>query len=90
MERAAHRPHNLLVIISDEHRKDAMGCAGHPLVQTPHLDKLAASPTGGLSLMVTHQVVITGITGIAPASGGFVAYNSRTGEAKQAGTPVRP
>ena len=55
-----------------------------------HLDKLAASPTGGLSLMVTHQVVITGITGIAPASGGFVAYNSRTGESKQAGTPVRP
>lgn len=33
---------NFLVIISDEHRKDAMGCAGHPLVRTPHLDALAA------------------------------------------------
>lgn len=32
---------NLLVIISDEHRKDAMGCAGHPIVKTPHLDALA-------------------------------------------------
>ncbi len=33
---------NLLVIISDEHRKDAMGCAGHPIVKTPNLDALAA------------------------------------------------
>ena len=36
------RPSNLLIIISDEHRKDAMGCAGHPIVKTPHLDQLAA------------------------------------------------
>ncbi|WP_419905791.1 sulfatase-like hydrolase/transferase [Kiloniella sp.] len=33
---------NLLIIISDEHRKDAMGCVGHPIVQTPNLDALAA------------------------------------------------
>lgn len=33
---------NLLVIMSDEHQARAMGCAGHPFVQTPHLDKLAA------------------------------------------------
>ena len=33
---------NLLVIISDEHRRDAMGCMGHPVVSTPHLDALAA------------------------------------------------
>ena len=45
MERAAHRPPNFLVIISDEHRKDALGCAGHPLVHTPHLDRLAARGT---------------------------------------------
>ena len=45
MERSAHRPPNFLVIISDEHRKDALGCAGHPLVHTPHLDRLAARGT---------------------------------------------
>ena len=45
MERTAHRPPNFLVIISDEHRKDALGCAGHPLVHTPHLDRLAACGT---------------------------------------------
>jgi len=45
MERAAHRPPNFLVIISDEHRKDALGCAWHPLVHTPHLDRLATRGT---------------------------------------------
>ena len=45
MERAAHRPPNFLVIISDEHRKDALGCAWHPIVHTPHLDRLAARGT---------------------------------------------
>lgn len=33
---------NLLVIMSDEHQARAMGCAGHPFVKTPNLDRLAA------------------------------------------------
>ncbi|MFC3612175.1 sulfatase-like hydrolase/transferase [Lutimaribacter marinistellae] len=33
---------NMLVIMSDEHQARAMGCAGHPFVQTPNLDALAA------------------------------------------------
>ena len=36
---------NLLIIISDEHRKDTMGCVGHHLVKTPNLDSLAARGT---------------------------------------------
>ena len=32
---------NILFIFSDQHRHNAMGCAGHPLVQTPNLDRLA-------------------------------------------------
>ncbi|MFC6637688.1 sulfatase-like hydrolase/transferase [Sulfitobacter sp. JBTF-M27] len=36
---------NLLVIMSDEHQARAMGCAGHPFVQTPNLDALAARGT---------------------------------------------
>ena len=32
---------NILLITSDQHRADALGCAGHPLVRTPHLDALA-------------------------------------------------
>lgn len=33
---------NFLVILSDEHQARAMGCAAHPFVKTPNLDKLAA------------------------------------------------
>ena len=33
---------NVLLILSDEHRPDALGCAGHPHVETPNLDSLAA------------------------------------------------
>ena len=43
-------------------------------------ERMRAIEDDSLVLMVTHQVVITAITGIAPRSGGMVAYNSRTGE----------
>ena len=36
---------NVLILFSDEHRYDAMGCAGHSLVKTPHLDRLASDGT---------------------------------------------
>ncbi|MGH1575753.1 hypothetical protein [Planktotalea sp.] len=36
---------NLLVILSDQHQARAMSCADHPVVQTPHLDELAARGT---------------------------------------------
>jgi len=32
---------NILFLISDQHRPDAMGCYGSPLPVTPHLDRLA-------------------------------------------------
>ena len=38
-------PKNLLVLMSDEHNPRMLGCAGHPLVQTPNLDALAAAGT---------------------------------------------
>ena len=33
---------NILLIMADEFARHAMGCAGHPVVRTPHLDRLAA------------------------------------------------
>ena len=38
-------PKNLLIILSDEHNPHVMGAAGHPEVQTPHLDALARRGT---------------------------------------------
>ena len=42
---------------------------------------------GELVLMVTHQVVISAITGIAPRSGGIIAYNSSTNTARRIDLP---
>lgn len=39
------KPTNLLFILSDQHTQGALGCYGHPLVQTPHLDRLAERGT---------------------------------------------
>ena len=36
---------NLLFMLSDQHRRDAAGSYGHPAVQTPHIDALAARGT---------------------------------------------
>ena len=36
---------NLLFIIADQWRADSLGCAGHPVVQTPNLDRLAKEGT---------------------------------------------
>lgn len=33
---------NIVLIFPDQHRADSMGCAGHPAIRTPNLDRLAA------------------------------------------------
>ncbi|MDR6550844.1 sulfatase-like hydrolase/transferase [Paenibacillus qinlingensis] len=35
------KPPHIVLITCDQMRADLMGCAGHPIVQTPHLDLLA-------------------------------------------------
>lgn len=39
------KPQNLLIVMSDQHSRKALGCYGHPLVKTPNLDRLAAGGT---------------------------------------------
>lgn len=39
------QPANLLFIMSDEHNKRVLGSYGHPMIQTPHLDRLASRGT---------------------------------------------
>ena len=39
--RGGTRLPNIVFILSDNQRWDFMGCAGHPFVETPHLDRLA-------------------------------------------------
>jgi N-sulfoglucosamine sulfohydrolase len=37
---AGTRP-NIVLIVSDDHGREALGCYGNPVIQTPHLDALA-------------------------------------------------
>ncbi len=39
------KPPNFLFIITDQHRADYLGCAGHPVLKTPHIDAIAANGT---------------------------------------------
>jgi choline-sulfatase len=39
------QPANMVVIMTDQHAPQMLGCAGHPLVRTPNLDALAARGT---------------------------------------------
>ena len=39
---AAARPPSFLFVITDQQRADSLGCTGHPVVRTPHLDAVAA------------------------------------------------
>jgi choline-sulfatase len=36
------QPRNLLFIMSDEHSRRVLGCHGHPMIETPNLDRLAS------------------------------------------------
>lgn len=36
---------NILLFITDQHRFDYLGCAGHPVLRTPHIDSIAARGT---------------------------------------------
>ena len=52
------KPSNLIVIMADEHNPKIMGCNGHPLVKTTHLDALAASGTSFTSAYTPSPVCV--------------------------------
>ena len=37
------KPPNIIFILTDDQRWDALGYAGNPIIQTPHMDELARS-----------------------------------------------
>lgn len=53
--RASSRP-NVLVLLADDMRWDVMGHAGHPVVRTPALDRLAAEGTSFTDAFVTTSI----------------------------------
>jgi arylsulfatase A-like enzyme len=61
-EERARRP-NILLLLTDDQRADCLGCAGHPLLKTPHIDKLAAQ-----GVLFNNAFVTTAICCISRAS----------------------
>ncbi|MDO8540855.1 MAG: sulfatase [Opitutaceae bacterium] len=52
---AAGQP-NILFLFADDQRFDTLGCAGHPIVQTPTIDRLAANGVRFRNAFVTTSV----------------------------------
>lgn len=67
----ARRP-NVVLVLGDDHRHDALGCAGHPWIRTPALDRLAR---GGVRF--TNAFVTTSLCSPSRASilCGLYAHN---------------
>ncbi|MCW1884123.1 sulfatase [Luteolibacter flavescens] len=57
---AGAKPLNIVLLYADDWRHDTLGCAGHPVVQTPRLDALA-----GEGVRFTRACVTTSICGVS-------------------------
>ncbi|WP_299951200.1 sulfatase-like hydrolase/transferase [uncultured Ruegeria sp.] len=47
---------NFVLFITDQHRGDWLGCAGHPVVKTPHIDAIASKGTRFTDFHVATQI----------------------------------
>jgi arylsulfatase len=72
---------NIILILTDQQRPDCLSLAGHPVVQTPYMDWIAASGTNFSRAYTECPSCIaarrTIMTGLAPASHGMVGYRDK-------------
>ncbi len=72
-------PVNLLFIITDQQRFDALGCAGNPVLKTPNLDRLAREgvrfSTAYTNCPVCVPARTTILTGLSPESNRVTSNN---------------
>tara|TARA_A100001037_G_scaffold56738_1_gene49024 strand:+ start:246 stop:1850 length:1605 start_codon:yes stop_codon:yes gene_type:complete len=65
---------NFLLIMTDQHRADYLGCAGHPILKTPHIDSIAKSGVQFNRFYVSNPVCMpnraTLMTGRTPSAHG--------------------
>lgn len=77
---SSERPPNVIFIICDQMRADAMSCVGHPVAQTPNLDRLAAEgvlfENGFTNNPVCAPARVTCFTGLLPHQHGQTCNKS--------------
>ena len=54
-EAAAERP-NIVFMMSDDQRNDTLGCAGHPIIKTPNIDRMAADGVRFENMFVSNSI----------------------------------
>lgn len=74
-ETSAEKP-NIIFLLTDDHRWDALGVMGNPIIQTPNLDKLARQ-----GVFFRNAYVTTAICAVSRASMLTGQYQSRHGVA---------
>ncbi|MCA9048465.1 MAG: sulfatase [Planctomycetaceae bacterium] len=52
----AGTPPNILFLLTDDQRNDTLGCAGHPIIQTPNIDDLAKNGVHFTNSFVSHSI----------------------------------
>ena len=75
---------NILFLMTDQHRGDCLGCAGHPAIQTPNLDAIAAEGvrfanayTSTPSCTPARSAILTGLS---PWHHGMLGYGRVAGQ----------
>ncbi|WP_345688954.1 sulfatase [Novipirellula caenicola] len=70
----AETPPNIVFVLCDDHRFDCLGAAGHPFIETPHIDSIARD-----GAMLTRAYVTTSLCSPSRASilTGQYAHNHR-------------
>lgn len=53
---ATDPPPNIIFFLSDDHRADLLGCAGHPILKTPTIDRLASEGVRFENAFVTTSI----------------------------------
>ncbi|MGF1582363.1 MAG: sulfatase [Gemmataceae bacterium] len=82
-EQTSKRP-NIIFFLSDDQRFDVMGCAGHPIVKTPTMDKLAKNGVRFRNAFVTTSICAASRASI------FTSLYERTHQYTFGEAPVRP
>src|SRR5215472_17543327 len=84
--RAADRP-NLVVMMTDDQRFDAMSCAGNTVLKTPNMDRIANEGMRFRNMFVTNSLCApsraTLMTGLYSHSHGIIDNKNRTLDARQ-------
>lgn len=80
--KSTERP-NIIFILTDDHRYDLLGCTGNEIIQTPHLDKLAAD-----GILFTNAHVTSAICTPSRASMFLSQFERKHGVNFNSGTSV--